>query len=48
MGVAAYWPNRVERLTGVPVADQRRTVFALARAERAIIVKRWASGTGTW
>ena len=25
-GVAAYWPDRVERLTGVPVADQRRTV----------------------
>src|SRR4051795_6280243 len=30
-GVAAYWPDRVERLTGVPVADQRRTVFTLAR-----------------
>src|SRR3954453_396202 len=35
-GVAAYWPDRVERLTGVPVADQRRTVFALARAPRAV------------
>ena len=28
----------MERLTGVPVADQRRTVFALARAEKAIIL----------
>src|SRR3954447_24502006 len=37
-GAAAYWPNRVERLTGVPVADQRRTVFALARAEKAIVL----------
>src|SRR3712207_7192877 len=34
-GVAAYWPDRVERITGVPVADQRRTVFALAGAEKA-------------
>src|SRR5215218_3701894 len=37
-GVAAYWPDRVERLTGVPVEQQRRTVFALARAEKAIIL----------
>ncbi|MGZ4620031.1 MAG: molybdopterin oxidoreductase family protein, partial [Frankiaceae bacterium] len=29
-GVAAYWPDRVERLTGVPVRDQRAAVFALA------------------
>ncbi|MFP5372709.1 MAG: molybdopterin oxidoreductase family protein, partial [Actinomycetes bacterium] len=37
-GVAAYWPDRVERLTGVPVEAQRRTVLALARAEKAIIL----------
>ncbi|RFU19605.1 molybdopterin oxidoreductase family protein [Geodermatophilus marinus] len=37
-GVAGYWPDRVERLTGVPVADQRRTVFALSRAEKAMIL----------
>jgi assimilatory nitrate reductase catalytic subunit len=51
-GVAAYWPDRVERLTGVPVADQRRTVFALARAERAIVLtargaEQHRSGTDT-
>src|SRR4051812_31351639 len=51
-GVAAYWPNRVERLTGVPVADQRRTVFALARAEKAIVLtargaEQHRSGTDT-
>ncbi|WP_243737790.1 molybdopterin oxidoreductase family protein [Blastococcus xanthinilyticus] len=37
-GVAGYWPDRVERLTGVPVADQRRTVFALARADKAMVL----------
>src|SRR5215217_6927934 len=51
-GVAAYWPDRVERLTGVPVADQRRTVFALARAQRAIVLtargaEQHRSGTDT-
>jgi assimilatory nitrate reductase catalytic subunit len=51
-GVAAYWPDRVERITGVPVADQRRTVFALARAERAIVLtargaEQHRSGTDT-
>jgi assimilatory nitrate reductase catalytic subunit len=51
-GVAAYWPDRVERLTGVPVADQRRTVFALARAARAIVLtargaEQHRSGTDT-
>ncbi|MGY1743832.1 MULTISPECIES: molybdopterin oxidoreductase family protein [unclassified Blastococcus] len=50
--VAAYWPDRVERLTGVPVADQRRTVFALARAEKAIVLtargaEQHRSGTDT-
>ena len=48
----AYWPDRVERITGVPVADQRRTVFALARAEKAIILtargaEQHRSGTDT-
>ncbi|MGY1616400.1 molybdopterin oxidoreductase family protein [Geodermatophilus sp. SYSU D00691] len=51
-GVAAYWPDRVERLTGVPVADQRRTVFALARAEKAVVLtargaEQHRSGTDT-
>ena len=51
-GVAAYWPDRVERITGVPVADQRRTVFALARAEKAMILtargaEQHRSGTDT-
>src|SRR5688500_9988767 len=51
-GVTGYWPDRVERLTGVPVADQRRTVFALARAERAIVLtargaEQHRSGTDT-
>jgi assimilatory nitrate reductase catalytic subunit len=51
-GVGAYWPDRVERLTGVPVADQRRTVFALARAGKAIILtargaEQHRSGTDT-
>ena len=35
---AGYWPERVERLTGVPVADLRATVRALAGARRAILV----------
>ncbi|NEK58333.1 molybdopterin oxidoreductase family protein [Geodermatophilus sabuli] len=51
-GVAAYWPDRVERLTGVPVEDQRRAVFALARAPRAIVLtargaEQHRSGTDT-
>src|SRR3954471_19931352 len=49
-GVAAYWPDRVERLTGVPVEAQRRTVFALARAQRAIVLTAPRAGahpTGT-
>src|SRR4051794_6235718 len=51
-GVAAYWPDRVERLTGVPVQEQRRTVFALARAHRAIVLtargaEQHRSGTDT-
>src|SRR3954468_24689924 len=37
-GMAAYWPDRVERITGVPVEQQRRTVLALARAGKAIVL----------
>jgi assimilatory nitrate reductase catalytic subunit len=36
--VAGYWPERVERLTGVSVADQLRVVELLAGAQRAIIL----------
>ncbi|MGY1782508.1 molybdopterin oxidoreductase family protein [Geodermatophilus sp. SYSU D01036] len=36
--VRSYWPDRVERLTGVPVDQQRRTVAALARADRAMVL----------
>ncbi|MGY1796116.1 molybdopterin oxidoreductase family protein [Geodermatophilus sp. SYSU D00525] len=36
--VRSYWPDRVERITGVPVEQQRRTVSALARAERAVVL----------
>jgi assimilatory nitrate reductase catalytic subunit len=35
---AAYWPARVERLTGVPVADLESAARTLARADRAIIL----------
>src|SRR3954470_10686196 len=50
--VAGYWPDRVERLTGVPVEQQRRTVFALARGKRSIILtargaEQHRSGTDT-
>ncbi|MCW2537863.1 MAG: nasC [Modestobacter sp.] len=51
-GMAGYWPDRVERLTGVPVEQQRRTVFALARGQRSIILtargaEQHRSGTDT-
>jgi assimilatory nitrate reductase catalytic subunit len=36
--VAAYWPARVERLTGVPAADLEATARALATARRAIVL----------
>ena len=36
--VASYWPDRVERITGVPVAALRRTVEALATAPSAMIL----------
>ncbi|OLE23559.1 MAG: nitrite reductase [Actinobacteria bacterium 13_1_20CM_3_71_11] len=49
---AAWWPGRVERLTGVPAADLERTAHALGRARRAIIVtgrgaEQHAKGTDT-
>ena len=37
-GVASYWPDRVERITGVPVASLVTTVRALAEAESAMIL----------
>jgi assimilatory nitrate reductase catalytic subunit len=36
--VAAYWPARVERLTGVPAADLEATARSLATARRAIVL----------
>ena len=36
--VAGYWPERVERITGVPVAQQRAAVRLLACAERAMVL----------
>ncbi|WP_367658043.1 molybdopterin oxidoreductase family protein [Streptomyces sp. TG1A-8] len=36
--VANYWPERVERITGVPLPDQRRAVQILAGAERAMVL----------
>jgi assimilatory nitrate reductase catalytic subunit len=35
---AAYWPERVERITGVTVADQRAAVNLLLDAERAVVL----------
>lgn len=35
---AAYWPERVERITGVTVAEQRAAVRLLAGAERAMVL----------
>jgi assimilatory nitrate reductase catalytic subunit len=35
---AAYWPERVERITGVSVADQKAAVALLAGAPRAMIL----------
>jgi assimilatory nitrate reductase catalytic subunit len=34
----SYWPNRVEELTGIPVAQLRTTVRALASAPSAMIL----------
>ena len=36
--VASYWPDRVERITGVPVAELYETVEALVSAETAMIL----------
>jgi assimilatory nitrate reductase catalytic subunit len=35
---AAYWPERVERITGVTVAEQRAAVRLLASARRAMVL----------
>ena len=50
--VAGYWPARVERLTGVPVADLYATVHRLADADRAVVLtargaEQHAKGTDT-
>ncbi len=37
-GVSAYWPDRVERITGVPVADLYRATAWLAQAPSAMIL----------
>jgi assimilatory nitrate reductase catalytic subunit len=36
--VASYWPDRVERITGIPVAELHETVEALASARTAMIL----------
>ncbi|WP_319448733.1 MULTISPECIES: molybdopterin oxidoreductase family protein [unclassified Mycobacterium] len=36
--VRTYWPDRVERITGVPEQDIADTIHALASAEHAIIL----------
>ncbi|MFD0200292.1 MULTISPECIES: molybdopterin oxidoreductase family protein [Saccharothrix] len=35
---AAWWPERVERVTGVPAADQRRAAELLARSDNAYVL----------
>ena len=50
--LAAWWPERVERLTGVPVARMREAVRALAAARRAVVLtgrgaEQHAKGTDT-
>ncbi|WP_281259458.1 molybdopterin oxidoreductase family protein [Prauserella shujinwangii] len=49
---AAYWPERVERITGVAAADQRRAADLLARARNAYVLtargtEQHATGTDT-
>jgi assimilatory nitrate reductase catalytic subunit len=51
-GVAAYWPDLVERITGVDVAQLREAVAILGRAETAMILtargaEQHSSGTDT-
>ena len=36
--MSAYWPDRVERITGIPVTALRETVHTLAEAESAMIL----------
>ncbi len=36
--MSAYWPDRVERITGLPVAALRETVHTLAKAQSAMIL----------
>ncbi|MFC7388395.1 molybdopterin oxidoreductase family protein [Sphaerisporangium rhizosphaerae] len=36
--VAAWWPERVERITGVPVASMRQAVHLLGTARKAMIL----------
>lgn len=50
--VAGWWPERVERVTGVSVADQRRCVRMLADARNAYVLtgrgtEQHANGTAT-
>ena len=50
--INGYWPDRVERITGVPVPQLRETVRMLARADRALILtargaEQHATGTDT-
>lgn len=49
---AAWWPERVERVTGVPATEQRRVAGLLARARNAYILtargtEQHASGVAT-
>ncbi|MGX7825116.1 molybdopterin oxidoreductase family protein [Actinokineospora sp. 24-640] len=49
---AAWWPERVERVTGVAAADQRRAAALLAGADRAVVLtgrgsEQHARGTDT-
>ena len=51
-GVSSAWPDRVERITGVPVAAMHQTVQALATAPSAMILtargaEQHSSGTDT-
>ncbi|MFF5205475.1 molybdopterin oxidoreductase family protein [Streptosporangium sp. NPDC000396] len=50
--IAAWWPERVERITGVPIAQMRLAVGILSDASRAVIltgrgVEQHAKGTDT-
>ncbi|WP_101784629.1 molybdopterin-dependent oxidoreductase [Nonomuraea indica] len=50
--LASWWPERVERVTGVPVARMRQAVRAMAAAGRAIVLtgrgaEQHAKGTDT-